>query len=326
MEYEETKRLAMEFATKHKIEIPKPSFSKLYHFVCSCGSFRLTDPCYPLNTWCAGNIDNVQTGIWNAGLYTVAEELDFVLVVGGLMRQQALDAEFDTLKCNLTELLQVENITNPLVGVSPFEDMKVYSRIWELHQQLLSLGLNKLFASTLPVANSIRLLSDKYRMQFDRTTFEGNLKKLINDEIHRRTSILYAVHTQYESDYRFSNENLLATFRESEVLDVCLGVDSGQAGIFDLEAFTSVARPETGKSAAHETFYDSCCDWLGSQIKTEPTMIKLNGDSLPMGVNSNSGYGDGSYRVFCVRNEIGEVIALAYDYLRDIGGELEDDE
>ncbi len=35
-------------------------------FVVSSGALRVTDPCYDMGTWCAGQLDNVMDGIWEA--------------------------------------------------------------------------------------------------------------------------------------------------------------------------------------------------------------------------------------------------------------------
>ena len=35
-------------------------------FAVSSGSLRVTDPCYDMQTWCAGTLDNVKNGIWQA--------------------------------------------------------------------------------------------------------------------------------------------------------------------------------------------------------------------------------------------------------------------
>ena len=35
-------------------------------FAVSSGALRVTDPCYDMETWCAGTLDNVKNGIWQA--------------------------------------------------------------------------------------------------------------------------------------------------------------------------------------------------------------------------------------------------------------------
>lgn len=50
-----------------KIEFPEiHSVSSLLSFEVSSGALRVTDPCYSLDTWCAGQLQNVMNGEWNA--------------------------------------------------------------------------------------------------------------------------------------------------------------------------------------------------------------------------------------------------------------------
>ncbi len=42
------------------------SVSESNTFVVTSGALRVTDPCYDMNAWCSGQLDNVRNGIWHA--------------------------------------------------------------------------------------------------------------------------------------------------------------------------------------------------------------------------------------------------------------------
>lgn len=89
-----------------------------------------------------------------------------------------------------------------------------------------------------------------------------------------------------------------------------IGVDSGQAGIFDLRAYRrsieedyrSISEEE--KEAHADAFYRECCDL---------TLSKEQAGILSHGVVSSSGDGDGTYRL-SVRRERDRVTAIKIDY------------
>jgi len=72
-------------------------------------------------------------------------------------------------------------------------------------------------------------------------------------------------------------------------LDFEVGVDSGQAGVFDLSHYwnDSVA-PEV---APEEVWYSMCC---------AVTLSECSAGVVPFGAVSSSGYGDGGYDGFAV--------------------------
>lgn len=91
-----------------------------------------------------------------------------------------------------------------------------------------------------------------------------------------------------------------------------IGVDSGQAGIFDLEHFKKdsdvkdLPRDYKEKICESEPWYSYCCD---------RTLSKMAG-VIPFGVVSSSGMGDGSYRLEVAKNE-GEVVGMQVTFLEE---------
>lgn len=107
---------------------------------------------------------------------------------------------------------------------------------------------------------------------------------------------------------------------EMERTELHAGVDSGQAGFFDLEAFKKVAAAgdnHQSDTPEHEDFYQACCsNDLGSASW---------GAVQGMGVCSSTGYGDGGYPVFVKRNGEGQVVEALLVYIGDDEEEDEDE-
>jgi hypothetical protein len=90
-----------------------------------------------------------------------------------------------------------------------------------------------------------------------------------------------------------------------EPYDCCIGVDSGQCGIFDDSIYPAngISR---GEFEDEDSFYGECCKLTLSD--NQCGVLK----SLK-GVISSSGYGDGSYKLFCQYHG-GERVALMVDF------------
>lgn len=134
---------------------------------------------------------------------------------------------------------------------------------------------------------------------------------ILRDRIAR----LYAVHESKSiNDLGLNNEELDE-----------LGVDSGQMGIFDYDAFgnddqfSKDYQPEFNKGFAKNTkFYDACCDI---------TLSRKSAGVIPGGCVSGSGYGDGVYYGFTYTNEDNEVIGVEIIFIEedDCNDQYDDD-
>ena len=91
-----------------------------------------------------------------------------------------------------------------------------------------------------------------------------------------------------------------------------IGVDSGQAGIFDASVYSYTK----GRYGDSDTFYDQCC---------AKTQSKQRAGTVPGGVASVSGWGDGEYDVYVARNSDGKVVSVMISFLDDVDEE-EDEE
>jgi hypothetical protein len=93
-----------------------------------------------------------------------------------------------------------------------------------------------------------------------------------------------------------------------------IGVDSGQAGIFDRAHFgrdSDVPKDyrwgKEGMLVPEEPWYSLCCD---------KTLSETQAGTIPFGAVSSAGLGDGSYRWF-VRRDAGEAVAVRIEFLTE---------
>lgn len=100
-----------------------------------------------------------------------------------------------------------------------------------------------------------------------------------------------------------------------------VGVDSGQAGIFDAAHYRDPSViPDDGhkhlfEGEEAEPWYDYCCDI---------TLRDQSAGVLPFGCVSSSGFGDGGYDCFFWRNSEGQIVRVEIEYLPE--DEEEDEE
>jgi hypothetical protein len=97
-----------------------------------------------------------------------------------------------------------------------------------------------------------------------------------------------------------------------EKLPFSVGVDSGQAGIFDFSHYRddSVVKEAYRLTKTHigQDREGSGGDWYG--MCCDRTLSFYKWGLIPYGVVSSSGLGDGMYSAFAVKNDEGEVIAV----------------
>jgi len=114
-------------------------------------------------------------------------------------------------------------------------------------------------------------------------------------EFDMRVAFLMAVHADYAKSLNSG----------WEPYECCVGIDSGQCGIFDDTVFPSDEASRSGYRNA-KLFIDECSKLtLG---KNQSGILKSR-----KGVVSVSGYGDDSYELLCQYHD-GERVALMIDY------------
>ncbi|UKL15019.1 hypothetical protein hairong_115 [Pseudomonas phage hairong] len=262
--------------------------AKSKQFEVKSGALRVTDPCYNMETWCAGTTENVLNGIWHAHVGKYTEPTDNY-------RQKRFDKDIADLK----------------------EPDKRMLAIW---------GVKELSPDETDQA-----VIDKHNEQVKRAN-AGLLQMRMSD--FARTwglpdnwpgRVAY-LHIRHESVLNEPIDEMV--FEKNDKVHV--GVDSGQAGFFDLAAFEAVAQlPDHGADKIpdhpHAAFYEAC----GSKtLGREAWGVVYN-----MGAVSLTGYGDGGYTLCERRNEAGELIEARIVYMLEgsemfpgIGGDEEDDD
>ena len=143
-----------------------------------------------------------------------------------------------------------------------------------------------------------------------------NAYVLISDEGDwgKRVAVLVATHKSVGDDFpdiinHYGYRDLSGKWNRT---DIDVGVDSGQAGIFDLEKFPGKDDEEK------QEWYQECCNVTLSRVHHAGT--------IEGGVVSSSGIGDGSYRCYTLLNEASEVVGVLLDfYLLDSYEDHEDD-
>lgn len=212
------------------------SVSPTNTFVVTSGALRVTDPCYDMDTWCAGTLDNVLNGIWQAHVGYHKDALDTEMAERWLKAEEERIAEY--------------------AKKPDGEDFATIMR---------------------------ESLAEK------RKAFEERLG---------RVAYLHIVNIEAQSHFDHMAE-LDSTWVDS---DIDVGVDSGQAGFFDLEMFTTVCKEE----AVKEKFYDEVCDL---------TLEDPSWGVHPVGCVSSTGWGDGSYSCLVRRDDEGRAIEAIIIYL-----------
>lgn len=81
---------------------------------------------------------------------------------------------------------------------------------------------------------------------------------------------------------------------EYNILPIDVGVDSGQAGVFDEQLFKF-----------SKDFYEDCCS---------KTLNDMGAGTLQYGAVSSSGFGDGSYTASAGKNKAGQICEIEIDF------------
>ena len=92
-----------------------------------------------------------------------------------------------------------------------------------------------------------------------------------------------------------------------EMADFSVGVDSGQAGIFDYEYYATYHTDRTERPHVDDCWYDRVCDI---------TLARESAGTIDeLGFVSSAGYGDGDYDCWVARNRDGYIVAIRIEYI-----------
>lgn len=228
-------------------------------FNVTSNALRVTDPCYDMQTWCAGTLDKVRNGTWDAHVGYHKDSLDAEMGERYLQGEKERIDKFATL-----------HEKDGLGGFVKHE----YDRLEEM------------------------------RKEFDARP--------------GRVAFIHIVAQGFEKE--FNHEETLNFNWERSDIDV--GVDSGQAGFFDVFHYASAvsdkedgSRSDQAKASKFEAFYDAVCNL---------TIDDKSFGVVEFGCVSSSGYGDGGYTCYLRRNSLGEAIEALIAFIEEDEEENED--
>ena len=135
----------------------------------------------------------------------------------------------------------------------------------------------------------------------------GNYTASVIYSDDNRVATLQIIHNNY------SNSRI--NYSRQELYSSDIGVDSGQAGFFDEEYYKE---NQGGEFDDKDSFYGKCCDLTLSEIQ--------GGVIDNKGTVSSSGYGDGCYPLYVIRNEDGKVVIAWIDFIDEEENEEFDDD
>jgi len=101
-----------------------------------------------------------------------------------------------------------------------------------------------------------------------------------------------------------------------DIVPIMIGVDSGQAGIFDAahyqddEVAMTVEKIGPEIICPEEPWYSMCCD---RTLNTEHSA-----DVVPFGCVSSSGYGDGSYHCYVKKDGQGYIVGIMVEFISEV--------
>ncbi len=140
------------------------------------------------------------------------------------------------------------------------------------------------------------------------TTDDDSVRDSTTGKAYKRVVRLEAQHSS------------VTIFKPTQQLMEEIGVDSGQAGFFELAKYRKDAYIDTSRISPKwrsmyersrkpdgEGFYAICC---------EQSMGQYAGpNNIPFGCVSASGYGDGGYTAFVQRNDANKVVAISLVFI-----------
>jgi len=148
-------------------------------------------------------------------------------------------------------------------------------------------------------------------------TWNAFVKKQSEGMWGERCAELFVWHSDYQKDEVFGKitrkqkgrndyDEITGGMGQKDI-SATIGVDSGQAGVFDAQFFkddksvTGVKRMHSNIICEDELWYSMCCD---------RTLSDKSWGVIPYGAVSSSGFGDGSYTAYKCFNNNKEVVGI----------------
>lgn len=310
-------------------------------------AIKFTDPCYKDDVWCAGDLPALN-GKWdsNIGLFRCPhDERDIYLSLFSLRltRLIYLTAKDDILCLydfaeSLKQCSDLKKLYDTYVKsdvhrhyidflVDKFgdeynieldyvdKDTWVLRKILNLfhtfmydslHDLFLIKELNSFGLSVDSTNKGIEYAISKIGLKIDNSI--SSYEEAYNNGKPKRTLYLRIKHSSLNEYTPFESD------RWEKINSFDVGVDSGQAGFFDLKWFKKYSA--TYDTTEWEQTYSMLCtlssDSTSYRNANDPS--KKDGGSFEYGCNSHTAYGDGSADLYVIKDVDGNVIEAAYRY------------
>lgn len=317
--------------------------------VCS-SSIRFSDPCYKVDTWCAGELPAVN-GMWdsNIGLFRCPnDERDLIIHIKTLhlMKNIYLDSKDDIMnlytlinalnKTENTKTLQsvydnciktekdkeyidllVNEFNNLYDGEVDYCDKEswTFRRIVCLFHNMMSNSLHHfILIKELTQSESNNEKAIQFAVSNIGLNIDNNIssaEECYNNGKPKRTMYLRIKHSSI-NEYTSLDSNLW-----ENVTSFNVGVDSGQAGFFDSDWFKKYS--DTYDTHEWEQTYSMLCALSSdsSSYRNANNPSKKDGGSFEFGCNSYTAYGDGSANLYVIKDEHGNVVEAVYLYCEE---------
>lgn len=263
-------------------------------FEVTAGAVRVSDPCYGMDTWCAGTVENVPNGKWIAQAGHTLDPSDLRMIERCIVVQQRL---LDTAEGRHT---------------GDYSDLDEYAQKWIKDDMA---RLMKLMHTDLP--KLVQDVAEESKDDEEPITAE-EAKKLAMDVVlmSHRMELERALESKASYGGRVAylmvrHESMplpgLADLSNWEKSEIHVGVDSGQAGVFDLTRYAGALGIGDHNNKVQDKEYNKVCQ------------LTLDEDDswgvTEYGAVSSSGMGDGGYNLYFLRNEQGQPATMLIVYL-----------
>lgn len=227
------------------------------------------------------------------------------------MRQKVKNLEFNDLLLNMDDILICTFRGDCIVYYKTNLNGEIVEILVELCPVYVS---HELSLGTFEISSDEVVISDPcYDLDTWCSSILTDVKKGIWEGRIKR---------EYISCFYYNTE-LLATLNSDlksediqELLDICVGVDSGQAGIYDKSVYRNNNKI-VNKKEGFKISVGHCAGDLWYSYVCETTLSKLHAGVLIGGVASTSGYGDGGYNCYCHRDVDGKIDGLRIVFIGD---------
>lgn len=213
---------------------------------------------------------------------------------------------------------QLENVRNGTWHVTALHRMCSFdwdwSIKWLMKNEVTEEKLQARYAKFMEaIADDKKLEMMKIFRMSDDLEFERGINNCKTSK--GRVNWLFAVHEDYKADPRFQADTAFDSMMEYGVFERAefeVGVDSGQAGIFDLSKYPDAPRDDEWE----KRFYRPACEvTLGQTYPGWSAGVTVIDDKR-IGCVASSGYGDGGYSCYYF-NDGKNTVAIGIVFIGD---------